>query len=477
MNRYDHAVAEKPPCGFAGLGLDGRSRVLVLGLGATGLSTVRFLRRHGFECAVMDSRIAPPGLQDLREAFPDVPLFLGDFSRSALAAATHLVVSPGLSLELDEIRESRRRGVRVFGDLDLFACCARAPVAAITGSNGKSTVTTLVGLMAKASGIRAAVGGNLGTPMLDLLDAELAVSPSTTLGVNSVEGADLFVLELSSFQLERSELFEADVATVLNISPDHMDRYPDLAAYGAAKRRVFRGDGLMVLNDDDPLVKGMYRPGRRAVRFGLGTGASLDYSLALREGRIWILAEGVPLLPADEVRVKGRHNLANALAAVAIADACEFDREAVAQVLRTFPGLDHRMQWVADIDGVAYINDSKATNVGACIAALSGLDGKAVLIAGGDGKGADFSALTPVAAEKLRAAVLMGRDGPVIEQALKDVVPTIRVKTMFDAVRAARGVAQGGDTVLLAPACASLDQYQDYQERGRDFAATVRSLS
>jgi UDP-N-acetylmuramoylalanine--D-glutamate ligase len=469
MNRYDRAIAERPPRGFASLGLDGGSRVLVLGLGATGLSTVRFLRRHGFECAVMDSRIAPPGLKELREAFPDVPLFLGEFSRSALAAASHLIVSPGLSLELEEIRESRRRGVRVFGDLDLFACCARAPVAAITGSNGKSTVTTLVGLMAKASGIRAAVGGNLGTPMLDLLDAELAVS--------GAERADWFVLELSSFQLERSELFEAEVATVLNISPDHMDRYPDLASYGAAKRRVFRGDGLRVLNEDDPLVREMYRPGRRAVRFGLGMESGLDYSLALREGRVWVLAGGAPLLPADEVRVKGRHNLANALAAVAIADACEFDREAVAQVLRTFPGLDHRMQWVADIDGVAYVNDSKATNVGASIAALSGLEGKVVLIAGGDGKGADFSALAPVAAEKLRAAVLMGRDGPLIERALEGVVPTIRVDTMFEAVRAARGVAQGGDTVLLAPACASLDQYQDYQERGRDFAATVRSLS
>ncbi|UZR30535.1 UDP-N-acetylmuramoyl-L-alanine--D-glutamate ligase [Methylococcus mesophilus] len=461
MNTNPRAVAEKLPCEFAGLGLDGRSRVLVLGLGSTGLSTVRFLRRQGFECAVMDSRIAPPGLEELREAFPDVPLFLGEFSKDALAAATHLVVSPGLSLERDEIREARRRGVRVFGDLDLFACCARAPIAAITGANGKSTVTTLVGLMAKASGIRAAVGGNLGTPMLDLLDA----------------AAELYVLELSSFQLERSELFEADVATVLNISPDHMDRYPDLAAYAEAKRRVFRGDGLMVLNQDDPLVAGMREPGRHAVRFGLGNAAALDYTLGLNEGKAWILAQGVPLLPADEVRIKGRHNLANALAAVAIADACKFDREAVVQVLRTFPGLDHRMQWVADIDGVAYVNDSKATNVGACIAALSGLEGKAVLIAGGDGKGADFSSLAPVAAEMLRAAVLMGRDGPLIEQVLKDVVPTIRVNTMFEAVRAARGVARRGDTVLLAPACASLDQYKDYQERGRDFAATVRTMS
>ncbi|CAI8832122.1 UDP-N-acetylmuramoyl-L-alanine--D-glutamate ligase [Methylococcus capsulatus] len=461
MNMHDRLIDENPACGFVRLGLDVRSRVIVLGLGATGLSTVRFLRCHGFECAVMDSRLAPPGLQELREAFPDVPLFLGDFSRSALAAATHLVVSPGLSLDLAEIRESHRCGVRVFGDLDLFACCVRAPVVAITGANGKSTVTTLVGLMAKAAGVNAAVGGNLGTPMLDLLDAAAA----------------LYVLELSSFQLERSELLEADVATVLNISPDHMDRYPDLASYAEAKRRVFRGEGLMVLNQDDPLVAAMYRPGRRVARFGLGSGDELDYSLARCEGRAWLLAKGVPLLPADEVRIKGRHNLANALAAVAIADACGFDRQAVVGVLRTFPGLDHRMQWVADIGGVAYVNDSKATNVGACIAALSGLEGKVVLIAGGDGKGADFSSLVPVAAEKLRAAVLMGRDGPLIDEVLKGVVPTIRVKTMFEAVRAARGVAQSGDTVLLAPACASLDQYEDYQERGRDFAATVRSLA
>ncbi|MDD2767628.1 MAG: UDP-N-acetylmuramoyl-L-alanine--D-glutamate ligase [Methylococcus sp.] len=457
----DCVAVEMTPCEFSALGLDHRARVLVLGLGTTGLSTVRFLRGQGFQCAVMDSRIKPPGLDELREAFPDVPLFLGEFSPDALRAATHLAVSPGISLELDAIREARQRGVRVVGDLDLFACCARAPVVAITGANGKSTVTTLVGLMAKASGVRAAVGGNLGTAMLDLLDAR----------------PELYVLELSSFQLERSELFRADVATVLNISPDHMDRYPDLAAYAEAKRRVFLGEGLMVLNRDDVRVADMYRTGRRAVWFGLGGEKDLDYTTGFCDSRTWILAQRDPLLPADEVRIKGRHNLANVLAAVAIADACKFDRAAVVQVLRTFPGLDHRMQWVADIGGVAYVNDSKATNVGACIAALSGLDGRAVLIAGGDGKGADFSELAPVAAEKLRAAVLLGRDGPLLEQVLKDVVATIRVNTMFEAVRAAREVAQRGDTVLLAPACASLDQYKDYQERGRDFAATVRSLS
>lgn len=458
MNEF--AADGNAECDFSGLGIDKYSRVLALGLGKTGISTVRFLRKNGIECAVMDNRIRPPLLEELREAFPDVPLFLGEFSPDALRAATHLVISPGLSLDLDEIREARSRGVRVFGDLDLFACCAGVPVVAITGANGKSTVTTLVGLIATASGVRVAVGGNLGTPMLDLIDDE----------------AELYVLELSSFQLERSELFKADVATVLNISADHMDRYLDLAAYVEAKRRVFRGCGIMVLNQDDPWVAGMYEHGRRAVRFGLGEHEGLDYAVGILDEREWIMGGGAPVIPVDEVLVKGRHNIANALAAVAIADACNFDRKAVAAVLRTFPGLDHRMQWVADIDGVAYINDSKATNVGACIAALSGLSSRAVLIAGGDGKGADFSSLVPVAAEKLRAAVLLGRDGPRLEQVLKGVIPTIGVKTMREAVRAARAVAQYGDTVLLAPACASLDQYQDYQERGRDFADAVRSM-
>jgi UDP-N-acetylmuramoylalanine--D-glutamate ligase len=455
------SVVARQDTGFARLGLDAHARVLVVGLGKTGMSAVRFLHEQGFECAVVDTRMRPPALAELRELLPDVPTFLGGFNRDAFRAATHLVVSPGLPLDLPEVREAQARGVRVCGDLDLFACAARAPVAAITGSNGKSTVTTLVGMMARASGMRTAVGGNLGTPMLDLLD----------------DRVELYVLELSSFQLERSGLFEASVATVLNLSADHMDRYPDLGVYAEAKRRIFRGHGVMVLNRDDPVVAGMYEANRDVLWFGLNGPENRDYTVATLEGREWIVVLGDPVMAVDEIRVKGRHNLANALAALAIADACAVAHDAMTDALRMFPGLDHRMQFIAEIDGVTYVNDSKATNVGACIAALSGLSGKVVWIAGGDGKGADFSPLVPVAIERVRSAILLGRDAPQLQEVLEGSVPVMRVGNMREAVAAARAAARPGDTVLLAPACASLDQYQDYQERGRDFSDWVRSLS
>jgi UDP-N-acetylmuramoylalanine--D-glutamate ligase len=463
------------------LGLDRHSaRVLIVGLGKTGFSVAKFLAGQGIEFAVTDSRERPPNLADLQETLPDAAVFLGGFNAAAFTAATHLIVSPGISLGIPELKQARHRGTPVFGDLDLFACMARAPIVAITGANGKSTVTSLVGLMAEADNKRVRVGGNLGTPVLDLLDDQ----------------AELYVIEVSSFQLERSSLLEPEAATVLNISPDHMDRYPDLQAYADAKRRIFRGNGKMILNRDDAWVAAMCEAKRRCLWFGLGS-EDVDYGLGSIDGEEWLgyygRAEGggpdsnrvrdvggaafrVPLMKAGEVRIKGRHNLANALAAIALGDAVGLSRQAMVTTLKRFPGLDHRMQWVAEIDGVVWINDSKATNVGACMAALAGLDSRAVLIAGGDGKGADFSILRPVVAEKVRAVVLLGKDAPLLEQALNDVVATVRVENMRQAVRMAKSLAQPGDTVLLAPACASLDQYRDYQERGRAFADAVRSL-
>ncbi len=445
---------------LAKLGLDRNSRVIVVGLGATGLSAARFLAGLGIQLAVADTREKPPGLVEIRELLPDVAIFLGGFDEVAFDRATHLVVSPGVALETPRIQQAIRSGTPVFGDLDLFACVARAPIIGITGSNGKSTVTTLLGLMAQADSRNVKVGGNLGTPMLDLLDAN----------------ADLYVLELSSFQLERSELFEATAATVLNISPDHMDRYPSLQAYADAKSRVFKGDGLMVLNADDPMVESMALAGRQQVRFSVKAGTKAEYRLADLNGEAWLVRKSKPLLPVSELRIKGRHNVANTLAATALGDAVGLSETAMVKAMREFSGLDHRMQWVADIGGVSYINDSKATNVGACVAALDGLSNPTVLIAGGDGKGADFSELAEVMAGKVRAVVLMGRDAPHLEQVLSPVVSTVRVGNMAQAVAEARKLAQPGDVVLLAPACASLDQYKDYQERGRIFAEAVRSL-
>jgi UDP-N-acetylmuramoylalanine--D-glutamate ligase len=449
-----------PNPALAALGLGADARVLILGLGKTGLSVVRFLSAQHLQLAVADTRQSPPGLPELREELPDTAVFLGDFDPAVLAAATHLVLSPGISAEIPAISQAMAAGVPVLGDVDLFACMAQAPVIAITGTNGKSTVTTLVGLMAKADGIRVGVGGNLGTPMLELLQ------PDT----------QLYVLELSSFQLERSRLLQPIAATVLNISPDHMDRYPDVDAYAEAKSRIFQGNGVMVLNAEDPWVRAMAREDRSTRWFSLEPTDHPDYHCRKSDGQDLLCIGETTLLPASELRIRGRHNLANALAATALAEAAGISRVAILAALQVFPGLDHRMQWVAEIGGVTWINDSKATNVGACIAALEGLDQPTVLIAGGDGKGADFSSLAPVAAKKLRAAVLLGRDAEKLEEILRPIVTTQRVDSLWPAVTAAARLAQPGDTVLLAPACASLDQFQDYQERGRVFMDAVRSL-
>ena len=439
---------------------DPGARVAVVGLGKTGLSAARFLLRQGIGCAVVDSRDKPPGLAQLREEMPGVAVFLGGLNSTALNVATHLLVSPGVALEEPAIRAALRGGARLLSDIDLFACMAQAPMVGITGANGKSTVTTLLGEMARAAGRKAGVGGNLGTPALDLLS----------------EDAELYVLELSSFQLERTTQLQCAAATVLNVSPDHLDRYPDIASYAEAKRRIFRGEGVMVLNADDPLVMDMAEPERRCVTFGLGDAPLPDFHLLQCEDGDWLARKGVPLLPVTQLRLQGRHNLANALAALALGEAVDLPFEAMLAALRAFRGLEHRMQWVADTGGIAWIDDSKATNIGACQAALEGLSGKAVLIAGGDGKGADFSPLVPAVARHARAAVLMGRDAPLLEQALHGVTHTVRVANMREAVCAARQLAQPGDTVLLSPACASWDQYEDYRHRGRMFAEEVGRL-
>ncbi|BBL72243.1 UDP-N-acetylmuramoylalanine--D-glutamate ligase [Methylogaea oryzae] len=433
---------------------------MVVGLGKTGLSVAKFLAGQNIPFAVVDSRERPPALAELREHCPDAAVFLGGFDQPAMAVATHLVVSPGVALDEPAIQRAKAAGARLLGDMDLFACMARAPVVGITGSNGKSTVTTLVGAMAQKAGVKVKVGGNLGTPVLELLDAD----------------AELYVLELSSFQLETTELLQFAAATVLNISPDHMDRYPDLAAYAGSKQRIFRGNGVMVLNADDPWVCEMREMGRRFFYYGLDAGHSPDYGMRDMGGESWLTVKGEPLLRTGEILLKGRHNLSNALAALALGDAVGLSRAGMVEALRSFRGLDHRMQFVAEIGGVAWINDSKATNIGACIAALQGLTGKAVLVAGGDGKGADFSPLADVAAEKVRGAVLMGQDADKLQAVLQPVVPTVRVADMKGAVAAARDMAQRGDTVLLSPACASWDQYTDYAHRGRTFAAAVQEL-
>ena len=433
--------------------------VLVVGLGTTGLSCVRYLHERGHRITVADNRPVPPMLDAVREQFPDVAVHTGPWDARLFREADLLVVSPGLSLREPVIAEAIASGAPAIGDIELFARAATAPVIAITGANGKSTVTSLVGEMCREAGLDVAVGGNIGIPALDLLRQP---EPS------------VYVLELSSFQLETTSSLNARAATVLNITPDHMDRYRDLAEYTAAKERIFRGDGLMVLNRDDPRVTAMRQTGRRTVHFGLQAPRDdSDYGL-LRRGQEEWLARGVhAFMACTEIRLAGRHNLANVLAAAALAQAVEVPFDAIRRALARFTGLHHRTEVVADHAGVLWINDSKGTNVGATVAALNGMDRPVILIAGGDGKGADFSELRDAVKSHVRAIVLIGRDAPLLQAALGDLAHCVRSADMKSAVHEAARLARSGDVVLLSPACASLDMYRNYEHRGQVFRDAV----
>lgn len=456
-SRWDWTQAERQ------LGLDPlRCRVLVLGGGKTGCALASLLAKQGISVTVADSRAAPPELAAFRQEWPQSEVITGSFDGLDPGRYTHLSVSPGLALSLPPIVAARQGGVRCFSDIDLFAVLAKEPIVAVTGANGKSTVTTLVGRMAKAAGRTVRMGGNLGVPAAELLAA--------------VPSADLNVLELSSFQLERTSHLAAAAATVLNISPDHLDRHAGLDDYARQKARVFHGDGAMILNAEDPLVAAMARPERRCVWFGVDRAPAIDFTMDHRDGVRWLRMRDIWLVPVSELRISGRHNVANALAAAALADAVGVPADAIRDALAGFTGLEHRMQWVAEIGGVHWYNDSKATNLGACQAALAGIDGPVVLIAGGDGKGQDFHPLAAAARGKLRAAVLIGRDAPRLERALAPVAPVVRAASMHDAVELAWSQARPGDTVLLAPACSSLDQFRDYAERGQVYTDAVLRL-
>ena len=440
---------------------------LVVGLGQSGLSAARALQALGAAFAVTDSRSDPPGRAALRAEFPDLPCHLGGFDPAIFASAARLLVSPGVAVATPAIAEAAARGAPVWGDIELLARLTQVPVAAITGSNGKSTVTTLLGLMTERAGVRAAVGGNLGTPAL-----ELWLRDERNAGV----APELYVLELSSFQLETTHSLNARVATVLNLSPDHMDRYDSLDDYIAAKRRVFRGDGTMVVNADDPAVMAMIEPGREVVRFTLAEPAEGEFGLRREAGETWLAQGPERWIAAAELKISGDHNLANALAALAMGHVLGLHREGMLAALREFAGLAHRTVLVRERAGVRWFDDSKGTNVGATMAAVRGLPGRVVLIAGGDGKGQDFSPLRAALADKARAVVLIGRDAPLIAAALGDSAPLHSAADMDEAVALAARLAQPGDCVLLSPACASFDMFSNSEERAAVFVAAVRRL-
>ena len=433
----------------------------MVGLGLSGLSSARWLARRGFAVTVVDSRVQPPGLGALQAELPGVSVHTGSFDAALFRDPGLLVVSPGVSLQEPVIAAARARGIEAVGDVELFARECRAPVVAITGSNGKSTVTSLVGAMCKEAGMDTAVGGNIGVPVLELLR-----SPAP----------EVYVLELSSFQLETTASLNARAATVLNITADHMDRYATLDDYSAAKARIFHGDGVLVLNADDPAVLAMGLPGRSQVRFGENPPASdSDYGLVTHGGETWLARGQRLLMPASSVPLPGRHNILNVLAAMALAETLHVPLDAMKRAVAKFKGLAHRTELVLERNGVRWINDSKGTNVGATVAALSGMDAPVILIAGGEGKGADFEALRAPVAQYARAVVLIGRDAAPIEKALGGVVPVVHAQDMQAAVHAARRLAQPGDVVLLSPACASFDMFRNYEHRGQVFVECVKA--
>jgi UDP-N-acetylmuramoylalanine--D-glutamate ligase len=414
------------------------AKIIVVGEGITGTSVANFLQAHDLPFSTVDSRKTA-------------------FTFETFKGATHLIVSPGVALSEPTIAEALNSGAKLVSDIDLFAAVVNVPIVGITGSNGKSTVTTMLGDMARACGKNVGVGGNLGKPALDLLDPK----------------ADLYVLELSSFQLERSHVLNAAAATVLNISADHLDRHDDLENYAKAKEIIFSGDGVMVLNLDDEMILKMRDESRKTLTFSVKQKA--DFHLANHN---LMYGENV-LMPLADFPLEGKHNAANALAAFALGSAIGLDLKLCANALRNFKALHHRMEKVSTKNGINWVNDSKATNIGACIAALEGYDEKVILVAGGEGKGQDMNELAPVIQAKAKAVILIGKDAPQIEAAinqLAEIIPTYHAQDMQEVAAIASHVAKSGDTVLLSPACASLDQYKNYQDRGNQFAAAIEVL-
>ncbi len=436
-----------------------RIDAVIVGLGRTGLSVARHLARQGRRFGIVDTRSEPPGLAEFQRTLNAEFVRLGGLSREDLLPGRSVVVSPGFPLAHPEIEAARAAGAKISGDIELFAKANRVPVIAITGTNGKSTVTTLVGEMLRTSGVSVGVGGNLDTPALDLIAWSLP---------------NWIVLELSSYQLETVETLTPEVAVVLNISPDHLDRYPSLQAYVRAKQRIYEHARCRVANLDDPQVMAMLE-GHEYSGFTLNEPSrEMDFGIRLIDGERWIVRGFVKVLPVNRLLLPGRHNLANVLAALALGVAAGFSIEAIQEAAITFRGLPHRCQWVGEKQGVQWYDDSKGTNVGATLAAIEGLGGPLVLIAGGQGKGQNFAPLRDPVRTHARMVIVLGEAAAEIERALGDVVLVKWALDMVEAVGLASRFTQPGDRVLLSPACASLDMFPNFATRGDAFVRAFR---
>lgn len=439
---------------------------VIIGLGKTGFSCAKYLINKGIKIVIVDSRKYPPELSNLRQVYPHIPVYLENFHPNILNTAEEIIISPGVSLKQPEIMCQLQQGKSIIGDIELFSRDIKAPVIAITGSNGKSTVTAMVGEMAKNAGLKVGIGGNLGTPALDLItDPE----------------PNLYVLELSSFQLETTSSLRPKTAAVLNISPDHLDRYHDLDEYIAAKMTIYKNCEQMVINRGQNFYNKSeflrsYKNLKTALSFGLDAPQNLNFGFNAG----YLMHGTAKLLSSDELKIKGTHQIANALAALALGYAAKLPMEAMLKTLREFSGLRHRCQLVKRIDGIDWYNDSKGTNVGATQTAIEGLgasiSGKIILIAGGQGKNADFSLLFNGIKKYVRTLILIGEDAPKLEAALYKAAKIIHAQSMLEAVKYAKAQAQKKDIVLLSPACASFDMFDNYEHRGEVFIQAVKDV-
>jgi UDP-N-acetylmuramoylalanine--D-glutamate ligase len=435
----------------------------VVGIGATGISVARHLSQLGQHFVMLDTRKKPPLLELFNTEFPDIQVSLGELSLDSLKGADEVILSPGLSRQMPAIQAAIELNIPVINDIELFSRSADAPIIAITGSNGKSTVTTIVGQMCIAAGYSVGVGGNLGTPALDLLD----------------QGAQFYILELSSFQLESINNLCAEAATVLNISPDHMDRYKTLLDYHQAKHRVFNGARQVIVNRNDKLSSPLVGGKVKISSFGIDRPDFKGFGLVNEEdGRSWLAYEFDRLMPESDLGINGAHNTSNALAALALGSAIHLPLESMLSVLRQFTGLPHRYQVVRALGGATYINDSKATNLGATLSAIKALSASnnVILIAGGQSKGQDFSILASALTGVVRKLLLIGEASSEIGAAVSEEIDTIYAVDIEDAVGASRKMAKSGDIILLSPGCASLDMFAGFEDRGQRFISAVEGL-
>ena len=440
---------------------------LVAGLGKTGYSVAHYLKRKNKLFIAFDTRAEVEGLEEFKRLFPDVPVYLQDLPQTVYSKIEAVIASPGIALNEPFLQQAQALRIPIYGDIECFAQEVQKPVIAITGTNGKSTVTTLVGEMVKTAGYNVAVAGNIGAPVLDRL--------------NENEDYDFWVLELSSFQLDLTVSLVPKAAALLNITPDHLDRHHTMAAYIAAKQRIYRGAQFLIYNRQDlNTFPQKTEAAAGLLSYGLDAPKDNDWGILENEGVLYLAQGQACLLPVEQLRIKGKHNWQNALAASALASVAGIPREAIVAVLTQFTGLPHRCQWVRTLDSVQWINDSKGTNVGATESAIAGIggsmQGRIVLIAGGMGKDADFTQLYQPVSDYVRLLVLIGQDADKIAGDLTGAAPIIRANTIEDAVEQARAHAKPGDVVLLSPACASFDMFRDFNHRGEVFTQLVEAL-